>query len=149
MRVALDTNVLAYAEGLNGDGMFARARAILAALEPGSVVAPSQVLGELYAVLTRKGGRTRQAARSAIEDWSAFVEVVFPDRDIFEDALDLAAGHHLQVWDGLILASAARAGCELLLSEDMHPGFRWRGTTVANPFAEALAPELAALLRGS
>ena len=37
----------------------------------------------------------------------------------------------------MILNAAADAGCALLLSEDMRPGFAWRGVTVANPFAAA------------
>ena len=59
----------------------------------------------------------------------------------------LAATHRLQIWDALILATAAGAGCRLLLSEDMQDGFVWKGCTVANPFAAPLHPLLADALR--
>ena len=62
-------------------------------------------------------------------------------------ATDLAAQHHLGIWDSVILASAADAGCRLLLSEDMQDGFTWNGVTVANPFAPSLHPLLAAMTR--
>lgn len=60
-------------------------------------------------------------------------------------AADLASDHGLAIWDSVVLASAADAGCRLLLSEDLQDGFTWRGVTVANPFALVLHPLLAAL----
>ena len=36
-----------------------------------------------------------------------------------------------------MLAAAEAAGAHLLLSEDLHDGFVWRGVTVSNPFAPA------------
>jgi predicted nucleic acid-binding protein len=68
-------------------------------------------------------------------------------RGQFEDALTLASTHQLQFWDALILATAADAGCRILLSEDMSDGFVWRGCTVVNPFAEPTHPLLADALR--
>jgi predicted nucleic acid-binding protein len=41
----------------------------------------------------------------------------------------------LRIWDAVILAAAASAGCRLLLSEDMQEGFTWNGVTVTNPFS--------------
>jgi hypothetical protein len=40
----------------------------------------------------------------------------------------------LAYWDGLILASAERLGCPVLLSEDFQSGRRYEGVTVINPF---------------
>jgi predicted nucleic acid-binding protein len=88
VRIALDTNMLAYAEGVNGLERKRTAKAILARLPQDSLVLPVQVLGELCAVLVRR----------------------------------------------------------YLLTEDMQDGFRWRGITIANPFASSLPPPLTALL---
>lgn len=60
-------------------------------------------------------------------------------------AADLAVDHQFGIWDAVILAAAAAAGCRLLLSADMHEGFTWRGVTVTNPFAPARHELLAAL----
>ena len=61
-------------------------------------------------------------------------------------ATDLATDHDLSIWDAVILAASAEAGCRLLLSEDMQNGFAWRGLTVTNPFATTPHPLLATLL---
>lgn len=51
-------------------------------------------------------------------------------------AMDVAVHHQVGIWDAVILAAAAAAGCRLLLSEDLQQGFTWGGVTVVNPFAE-------------
>ena len=69
MKVALDTNVLVYAEGWGDAERCQRARELMARLAPGDVVIPVQVLGELQRVLTSKARRTAQQARNAIQSW--------------------------------------------------------------------------------
>jgi predicted nucleic acid-binding protein len=60
--------------------------------------------------------------------------------------LDLNVDHKLQIWDALILAVAAEQHCRILLTEDMHAGFTWRGVTLVNPFAPEQDPLLEQLL---
>ena len=70
MNVALDTNVLAYAEGLNGETCEEPRRfACCVSLPPEETLIPVQVLGELFAVLVRKANRSRAAAAAAILSW--------------------------------------------------------------------------------
>ena len=65
MRVAIDTKVLAYAEGV-GDAERCRiAIGLIDRLPEAAVLLPAQVLGELMLVLMRKAGRIREAARDA------------------------------------------------------------------------------------
>jgi predicted nucleic acid-binding protein len=61
MKIALDTNVLAYAEGANGAAMRDSALDIIQRLPQESVVLPAQTLGELFNVLVRKVRRDRCA----------------------------------------------------------------------------------------
>lgn len=136
MRVALDTNVLAYAEGLGDDRRCALAVQCLESLPDADVVIPAQVLGELSRVLTGKAGRTAFQAREAILAWSDAFEVADSSWAAFQAALDLTVDHQLPMWDALILAVAAEQRCRWLLSEDFQPGFTWRGVTVRNPFAQ-------------
>ncbi len=56
------------------------------------------------------------------------------------DAMELATSHQFSLWDAIMLAAAAQAGCRLLLSEDMQDRFTWRGVTIRNPFASATFP---------
>lgn len=134
MRVALDTNVLAYAEGTNGATKKETALDLIRKLPPGSTVLPAQTLGELFNVLVRKARRSAASARTAVLSWRDAFPVVDTSAVVIASAADLATDHQLGIWDAVILAAAAEAECRLLLSEDLQEGFTWRGVTVTNPF---------------
>lgn len=146
MKVALDTNVLAYAEGVNGAAVRDKALELIHRLPPGSIVLPAQTLGELFNVLVRKGKRRPSHARAAVLSWRDAFSVMETSAAVVVNATDLAADHGLTIWDSVVLAAAAEAECRLLLSEDLQDGFTWRGVTVVNPFALMLNPILEALL---
>ena len=76
MKLALDTNVLAYAEGTNGANMRDKALALIQRLPPGAIVLPLQTLGELYNVLVRKAKRRPARARAAVLSWRDAYPVV-------------------------------------------------------------------------
>jgi predicted nucleic acid-binding protein len=145
VRVALDTNILAYAEGVNGLAMKRAALALLDKLPQRAVVLPVQVLGELFQVLVRKAGRSPRDARSAILGWRNAFALMETSPATLLAAADLAV-NQFSIWDAIILCAAAEADCRLLLSEDMQDGFVWKGITVVNPFAKSKQPLLGALL---
>lgn len=147
MRVALDTNVLAYAEGLGDAQRCSAAMQLVEQLPGNDVVLPAQALGELSRILTGKAKRSTSQAREAVLSWADSFEVADSTWFAFQSALDLTVDHQLPTWDALILAVAAENHCRLLLSEDFQSGFTWRGVTVLNPFAETHAPLLSGLLR--
>jgi predicted nucleic acid-binding protein len=134
VRVALDTNVLAYAEGVNGEDRKATALRILRDFTEHEVVVPAQALGELFVVLTRKAKRDAAAARAAVLGWADGFPLVDTTPAVVMDAMELVAAHRLAFWDAVMLAAAAQAGCRMLLSEDMQHGFTWRGVTIQDPF---------------
>jgi len=146
VRVALDTNVMAYAEGVDDDRMQAIAMELVLKLPSGSTILPIQTLGELFNVLVRKGGRSRDAARAAVLKWRDGFPVIETSAAIMLAATDLAVDHRLNIWDSVILSAASQAGCRLLLSEDLQNGFTWNGVTVTNPFAASRHPLLEALI---
>ncbi len=146
IRVALDTNVLVYAEGLNGAVKKQVAVDLLEKLPQDAVVLPIQTLGELFQVLVRKARRSPAEARRAILTWHDSFAVAETTAKVMLAAADAAAGHQLGIWDAVILATADDAGCRLLLSEDMQDGFTWTGVTVVNPFAAAKHPLLTAMM---
>ncbi len=59
------------------------------------------------------------------------VELSIP---LMQSALRLKELHHVSYWDAAILAAAARAGCAILLSEDLNPGQSFDMVRVVNPF---------------
>ncbi len=146
MQIALDTNVLAYAEGVNGAAMKKIALELVDKLPHASVVLPVQTLGELFQILLRKAGRSAQDARSAILTWRDAFALIETSAAAVLAASDLVVHHQLNFWDAVILAAAAEAGCHLLLSEDMQNGFVWQGVTIVNPFVHPRHPLLKALL---
>ncbi|MCL2715065.1 MAG: PIN domain-containing protein [Alphaproteobacteria bacterium] len=147
MNLALDTNILAYAEGVNGPERQKQALDLIARIPEGKGVVPAQVLGELFHVLVRKGGRTRETARKAILAWCDAFASAATDPAAMLLATELAATHNLGIWDAVILATASKSGCRFLLSEDMQSGFNWGGVTIVNPFVPTSSPLLNSLLR--
>lgn len=145
-KVAIDTNVLAYAEGAGDEPRRARAVEVLAALPEGSVVLPVQVLGELYRVLAGKLRQRPADARANVLRWSDAFAPSDSTWAAMQSAFDLSADHGLSIWDALILSVAAEQRCRLLLSEDLQDGFTWRGTTVVDPFARKPSPLLSDLM---
>jgi predicted nucleic acid-binding protein len=150
MRVALDSNILAYLAGVSwcaeDDEKIVRVRATVRQLnETASLIAPLQALGELFVVLCRSKVGATEARQSVIEFTQTLGTVASSERTMMA-ALDLAVDHKLQFWDSLIVTAAAEAGCTLLLSEDMQHGFVVRGMTVINPLAVKVHPKLKQLL---
>lgn len=129
MTVFLDTNVLIYAQeaGAKGDA----ARTVLAT---GGIVSV-QVLNEFASVCLRKLGKSRTEIDEALADILALVPEPIPlTLDIHVAARRLASDHGLQFYDALIVAAAAEAGCDTLLSEDLQTGRRIGRVLIQNPF---------------
>lgn len=145
MRVAVDTNVLVYAEGM-GDaakhGISARA---LRRLRDDETLIPVQVLGELFNVLVKRG-YTRMQAGKVIDGWRRICPTIETSVELLGRAVELAVRHRLQIWDAIVLDAAAEGNCTVLLSEDFQNGFVWRGLTVCNPFLPKPHPLIAGLV---
>ena len=146
MRVALDTNVLAYAEGVGDEIRCTAAITLIEQLPAELILLPAQTMGELYRVLAGKAKREAADVREAILAWADSFEVADSSWVAFQSALDLASDHGMQIWDALILSVAADNRCRLLLSEDLQNGFTWRGVTVVNPFVAPRSPLLSNIL---
>ncbi|MDX8452621.1 PIN domain-containing protein [Mesorhizobium sp. VK9D] len=135
MKVALDTNILVYAEGVDSAEKRDTVLELLSNVPQAAAIVPIQVLGELYNVLVRKAGRSREVARDTLLGWQDAFPVAGTTPEVMLMAADLAADHHFGIWDAVILSMASQTGCRLLLSENLQDGFTWGGVTVVNPFA--------------
>lgn len=138
MRIALDTNIMAYAEGLGDTKRCNMARSLIKKLPIERVVIPAQTLGELYRVLIGKAGISSDSARATVLSWADSFYVVDSTWTAFKSAFDLATDHELSIWDALIMAISAENHCRILLSEDFQSGFTWHGVTVVNPFSKTM-----------
>jgi predicted nucleic acid-binding protein len=135
MRLALDTNILVYAEGVNGEPRQQAAIDLISKLQRESTFIPVQVLGELFRVLVSKSPVTPKSAQARIAAWQASFPLIETSPAVLSSAIELAVQHRLRIWDAIIFSGAEEAQCRLLLSEDLQDGFTWRGVTVVNPFA--------------
>jgi len=142
MRVASDTNILAYAEGVGDASRCAGAIRLIEQLPTELVLIPAQTLGELFRVLTGKAKRETDLTREAIMTWADSFEVADSSWSAFQSGMDPAVDHKLRIRDALIMAVAAENHCRVLLSEDLQNGFIWRGVTVVNPFTAPASPLL-------
>ncbi len=132
MRVFFDTNLLAYQFDRDRPGKRQRARELFV-MHADQAVVSTQVLIELHAVLTRKLGRSREDALTALR--ALDVDVVVADHPLVLAAAETAAAHDLSIFDAMILEAAVRAGCDELWTEDLSHGSRLRGVLIVNPFA--------------
>jgi predicted nucleic acid-binding protein len=152
MIVALDSNFLVYffeiGHSPDDDPKIVEAQRLMGLLgRSATVMIPVQVYGELFSVAVRQK-RPREEAKAMIESLRSKFGSIPSSNETLASALDLSTTHKLQFWDALIMSAAAEAGCELLLSEDMQSGFKWRGTTVVNPFAQKMDRRLKRVLEG-
>jgi predicted nucleic acid-binding protein len=148
MRIALDTNILLYSEGVDGPDKQGVVRRVLSdARRNAELFLSMQACAEFFRALNGKFAWQRTAAQQAVFAWQATAACHALSADGFHNALGLATVHQLQIFDAMILSSAVEAGCLLLLSEDMQHGFTWRGCTIVNPFNLPHHPTLAAMLR--
>jgi predicted nucleic acid-binding protein len=136
MLIALDSNIIIYAEGLIDDPRNEQARELIEAIPTLNLIVPVQAIGETLRWLIGRAKLPKATAIQRISKWTAHYETQATTLAVWQHARELISGHNFQVWDAVILAAAAESGAELLLSEDMQDGFKWRGVTVGNPFAE-------------
>lgn len=137
-RVALDTNILVYAElePASEKGVLC-AELIRRSAERG--VLALQVLLEFTSVIRRRRPAALDRAIAKIDVWRAVYQVAPTSEDVMDAALRLVAAHHFQVWDAVIWSASRAAGARCLFSEDMQDGLELGGLTVIDPFQRDMA----------
>ena len=124
-----DSNVLLYS--VSSDSIKA-ARAI-ALINTGGVVSV-QVLNEFANVSRHKYEVPFDKIRKALLAFRELCTVRPLDVETHDAALDIAERYRFHIFDSLIVASALRAGCKTLYTEDLQHGQIIDGLTVRNPF---------------
>jgi predicted nucleic acid-binding protein len=126
----LDSNVLVYA--FTDDARAATAQALL---DRGCTISV-QGLNEFANVARRKLGKSWPEIRDDLAAIRTVCPTVIPiDVDTHETALRLAERYGFAMFDALMFATASKAGCTTLWSEDMQDGMLIDGKLrIANPF---------------
>jgi predicted nucleic acid-binding protein len=145
IRVALDSNILIYAE-LEPESEKGTRSADLILRAARNGVIPVQVLGEYLRFMQH---RVPQAFDDAIRQASIYRAAFLtpPTSDaVVDTACALARTHRMQLWDCVVCAASARAGAKVLLTEDMQDGRILDGLRLINPFAVSNAEAIETLL---
>jgi predicted nucleic acid-binding protein len=133
--VAVDTNILVYAEGGGEDAKREVSMSLLTRLNRTGYILPVQAAGEFLRVLRRKMRVDAAEAFRRLDELSINATLAPTTESVFAEAREIMDAHGFDIWDCILMAASRAGGSRLLLSEDMHDGFVWRGMTIANPFA--------------
>jgi predicted nucleic acid-binding protein len=136
-KLSVDSNVLIYASLEPKSEKGERASWLIRAAAPRLVIA-TQALLEYVAVVRRKRPQFTSQAIAQAAAWAAVAQTVATTDAVQNAAMQLVQNHQFQVWDAVIWAAAASAGCSFLYSEDLQDGFRHAGLEARNPFARAI-----------
>lgn len=147
--IAFDTNVLADLAGVDRAPDDARKIGLTREFVPMlaswiRLGAPTPAIAELFH-LFRRNGESKAVARERTELATAGMRRLPTTITVFEASLDLATRHRFQIWDAIVLATAAEGSARWLLCDDMHAGRVWGSATIVNPYTRDPAVLLARL----
>lgn len=134
MPTLIDTNILVYARGVDGDPV--RQRQAIQALQShhGTGALSVQVLAEFSSVLLHKGisiDVIHEDVMSLEKTWT----IVAPEHDTVSLALRAVKTHRMSFWDAMLWATARQHDLTTILSEDGPTGATVGGIVYVSPFA--------------
>ena len=135
VKAFFDTNILAYAFDQRSPEKRKKAKDLIALWMPsGDMVISTQVLQELFVVLTRKFAPaiSLDNAKKVPETFSP-VETIKIDREKIFKAIEIVKESSISFWDGLIVSAAVFARCKVIFTEDLNSGEVIAGVKVENP----------------
>lgn len=128
----LDSNVLVYAfttdpRAIQAQGLLER-RCLIGV----------QGLNEFTNVARRKLGMTWEEVHQALDAVRTVCADILPmDIETHEESVRIAERYGYAIFDALVIATALRAGCDTLYSEDMQDGMVIeKRLRIVNPFAQ-------------
>lgn len=137
-RVFMDTNILVYAYDQHDTQKQTKAQGLLTdGIKQENLFLSVQVLGEFFNVVTRHIPQpmTPNEAKEIINTLS-ILPVQDIDMTMVKRAIDTHEMYQISYWDSLIVSAAERAGCRLILSEDLSDGQTYHNILVNNPFKD-------------
>ncbi len=135
-RVFLDTNILVYAYDQHEPQKQKKAQGLLTdGIKQENLFLSVQVLGEFFNVVTRHIPQPMSSddAQKIISTIS-ILPVQDIDLTMVNQAIETHKRYQISYWDSLIVSAAERAGCTMILSEDLSDGQTYYNIVVRNPF---------------
>lgn len=97
------------------------------------IIISTQILGELYHVLTRKAYCKPMQARVIVNEMCVTFPVLSITTNCVLNAMDIVMDYKYSYWDSLVLATAMLNECEIVYSEDMQHNQRIGELRIINP----------------
>lgn len=134
--ILLDTNIWVYLWGQSPSDKSAKAQEIVIVNDNfASIIISTQILGELYNVLTKKKLKPKDEAKQIIQEMVTNFTVVEIDTLKVLAALEINLNYGYSYWDSLVIATALQHDCDSLYSEDMQANqLIEHKTRIINPF---------------
>ena len=127
---ALDTNILIYLEG--NDAFKRKIAEDLLSYDP---VIPSQVISEFINVIRRLRKISKRQLITETVELFGHCLIAPIEHSTLDLAKNLIKKYDFQIFDGIIVATALEANCDILYSEDMqHDLFVHQQLKIINPF---------------
>jgi predicted nucleic acid-binding protein len=146
LRYSFDTNILFYASDSAAGEKYRTALSLTDAAISHDCVLTLQSLGELLAAIIKRRAASAERAQRIVRSYRASFPIVPANEADLDDALLAHRQHNIPFWDAMLWATARRAGCTLVFTEDFQDGRILGGVTLRNPFLLS-ATELDALLQ--
>jgi predicted nucleic acid-binding protein len=132
--VTFDSNILIYAVS-RSDPRHSAATELIDRAARGDCRQTLQSLAECFHVLSRKYRMPAVEAYGWMQSFQRLLPVVTADESDLDRAMRAVEDHQLSFWDAMLWATAKRAGCTVLFSEDFQDGRRLDGVLLVDPFA--------------
>lgn len=134
-KIFFDTNVIAYIFDRDNPSKRALAKdAVSSSMRSGAMVVSTQVLQEMFVVLT---GRFKPAipvdVAAKVVKWLARNEVAIIRPETIQRAVGVLRENRISFWDSLIVSCAVESRCEVLFTEDLQHGQVIAGVRIGNP----------------
>lgn len=117
-KILIDTNLWVYLYAKSSQKKHVRVRQVVADHFQ-AIVISTQILGELYHVLTKKSLTTKEQARTVVLEMMTVFPVLEIDPIQVVQAMDINLKYGYSYWDSLVIATALSRDCSLVYSEDM------------------------------
>ncbi len=142
MKITIDANILVYAFDRSEAERHAIARDIVARATNSDCVLTLQSLAETYRTVSRKRIVAPQLAEEYVQALSQRFRIVTASMADLRSAMRVVREHKIAFWDAMLWATAAAAGCRMMISEDFQTNRQLGPIVFRSPFGATLPPDL-------
>lgn len=136
-KIFVDTNLWVYLYADDSDKEKTKTISSLVDKYFENITISTQVLGEFFHVLSKKGLKEKEEAKQMALDIASSFDIIEVLQSTVIKAMDISILNGFSYWDSLILAVALENNCSTLYTEDMQDGQTIEGKlTIRNPFKQ-------------